>query len=74
MINLNHALIEKRAEVARRHGKVILLHDNAPAHKAKPVHYTIKTTWLGAATPPVVFTGLGSFRLPFVFIEGTRIG
>lgn len=42
MINLNHALIEKRPELARRHGKVILLHDNAPAHKAKPVQETIK--------------------------------
>ena len=29
--------IDKRAEVARRYGKVILLHDNAIAHKAKPV-------------------------------------
>jgi len=43
MINLNHALIEKRPEWARRHGKVILLHDNAPAHKAKPVQDTIKS-------------------------------
>ena len=43
MINLNHALIEKRPEWARRHGKVILLHDNAPPHKAKPVQDTIKT-------------------------------
>ncbi|VVC46049.1 Transposase, type 1 [Cinara cedri] len=39
MINLNYALIEKRLEWARRHGKV---HDNAPAHKAKPVQETIK--------------------------------
>jgi len=29
MINLNHALIQKRLEWARRHGKIILLHDNA---------------------------------------------
>ena len=42
MINLNQAFIEKRPEWARRHGKVILLHDNAPAHKAKLVQYTIK--------------------------------
>ena len=34
MINLNQALIEKRPEWARRHGKIILLHDNTPAHKA----------------------------------------
>jgi transposase len=35
--------VEKRPEWARRHGKVILLHDNAPAHKAKPVKETIKS-------------------------------
>jgi Transposase. len=32
MINLNHALIEKRLEWAKRHGKVIVLHGNAPSH------------------------------------------
>ena len=42
MIYLKHALIKKRLEWARRHGKVILLHDNAPAHKSKPVQDTIK--------------------------------
>ena len=53
MINLNHALIEKRPELARRHGKVILLHDNAPAHKAKPVQDTIKTLgWEQLPHPP----------------------
>lgn len=41
MIHLNHALIEKRPEWAKRHGKVILLHDNAPAHTANPVKETI---------------------------------
>ena len=37
IINLNHALIEKRPEWARRHGKVILQHDNVPSHTAKVV-------------------------------------
>ena len=32
MINLNHELIEKRPEWAKRNGKVILLHDNALSH------------------------------------------
>lgn len=41
IINLNYALIEKRPEWARRHGKVILLHDNAPSHTAKPVKDTL---------------------------------
>lgn len=53
MINLNNALIEKRPEWARRHGKVILLHDNAPAHKAKPVQETIKALgWELLPHPP----------------------
>lgn len=53
MINMNHALIEKRPEWARRHGKVILLHDNAPAHKAKPVQDTIKALgWELLPHPP----------------------
>ena len=33
MINLNHVLIKKRPEWAKIHGKVILLHDNAPTSK-----------------------------------------
>lgn len=41
MINLNHALIEKRPEWATRHGKVILLHDNAPSHTTNLVKETI---------------------------------
>ena len=53
MINLNHALIEKRPEVARRYGMVISLHDNAPAHKANPVQDTIKTLgWKQLPHPP----------------------
>ena len=43
MINSNHALIEKRPEWARRHGKIILQHDNAPAYSAKVVKETIST-------------------------------
>ena len=42
IINLNHVLIEKRPEWARRHGKVILQHDNAPSHTAKVVKNTLK--------------------------------
>lgn len=41
--NLNLALIEKRPEWARRHGKVILLHDNAPSHASKLVKETLKS-------------------------------
>ena len=45
--------IEKRPEVARRHGNVILLHDNVSAHKAKPVQDTIKTLgWEQLPHPP----------------------
>ena len=43
MINLNQALIEKRPEWAKRHGKVILLHDNAPSHTSKLAKDTLKS-------------------------------
>ena len=43
MINLNDALIERRPEWARRHGKGIVLHDNAPSCTAKPVKNTFKS-------------------------------
>jgi [histone H3]-lysine36 N-dimethyltransferase SETMAR len=53
MINLNHALIEKRPEWARRHGKAILLHDNAPSHTAKPVKDTLTALrWEVLPHPP----------------------
>ena len=42
MIDLNQASREKRPEYQRRQHKVILLHDNAPSHTAKPVKETIK--------------------------------
>ena len=42
MINLNDALIEKRLEWAKRHGKVILLHDNALSHTPKLAKDTLK--------------------------------
>lgn len=41
LTNLNHALIEKRPEWARRHGRVILQHDNAPSHATKVVKDTV---------------------------------
>jgi len=53
IINLNHALIEKRPEWARRHGKVILQHDNAPSHTARAVKDTLKTlNWEILSHPP----------------------
>ena len=42
MIDLNQALHEKRPEYQTRQHKVILLHDNAPSHTAKPVKETIE--------------------------------
>ena len=43
MINLNNSLIEKRPEWAKRHGEVILLHDNAPSHTSKLAKVTLKS-------------------------------
>ena len=53
MINLNHALIEKRPEWARRHGRVILIHDNASSHTAKSMKDTITALeWEVLPHPP----------------------
>ena len=43
MINLNHAFIERQPEWAKRHDKVILLHDNAPSHTSKLAKGTLKS-------------------------------
>ncbi|XP_076386078.1 uncharacterized protein LOC143263911 [Megachile rotundata] len=52
-INLHHALIEKRPEWARKHGKVTLQHDNAPSHEAKPVKEAMKALkWNILSHPP----------------------
>nr|KAF6341505.1 hypothetical protein mMyoMyo1_011921 [Myotis myotis] len=53
IINLNHTLIVKRPECARRHGKVILLHDNAPSHTSKPVKDMLKDLSWEALTHPL---------------------
>lgn len=42
MIDLNQALREKRPEYKKRQHKVILLHDNAPSHRAKTAKETIE--------------------------------
>ncbi|CAK9803711.1 Mariner Mos1 transposase [Anthophora quadrimaculata] len=42
MIDLSQALSSKRPEYQERQHKVILLHDNAPAHTARQVKETIK--------------------------------
>jgi histone-lysine N-methyltransferase SETMAR len=56
IIDLNHALLDKRPEWTERKKKsvkVILQHDNAPAHKAKPVQDTIKSLgWELLPHPP----------------------
>ena len=69
MINLNQALCEKRPEYKKRQHKMILLHDNAPSHTAKLVKETI---WLGNTFACSLLTRLGSVRLLFICIDGTR--
>ena len=52
MINLNHALIEKQPEWAKRQEKVILLQDNAPFHTSKLVRHTVKSLGWDILPPP----------------------
>jgi Transposase. len=60
MINLNHALIEKRPEWAKRHGKVILLHDIAPSHTSKLANDTLKSLGCDTLSPPLYFFDLAA--------------
>ena len=65
LINLNHALIEKRPEWARRrHGRVILLHDNASSHTAKSTKETIKALEWEVLPPPALLSRPRSIGLP----------
>ena len=52
MINLNHVLIEKRPEWAKRHGKLILLLDSAPSHITKLAKHTLKLLGWDILPPP----------------------
>ena len=50
----NHALIEKLLEWAKRHGKVILLHDNAPSHISTLAKDTLKSLGWDILCPAVI--------------------
>lgn len=53
LMQLNRALKEKRPQYAKRHDKVILLHDNARPHVAKTVKDTLEAlNWDVLAHPP----------------------
>ncbi|GFU29211.1 mariner Mos1 transposase [Trichonephila clavipes] len=57
----DHALIERRPEWSRRHGKVILLHDNAPSHTAKPVKDIFKPLGYGILLHPLYSPDLAPY-------------
>jgi len=69
MINLNQALCKKRPEYQKRQYKVILLHDNASSHTTKLIKEMID---LVGKYFRGLLTRLGSVRLPFICIDGTR--
>ena len=53
MMRLRRALGEKRPQYKQRHGKVILQHDNARPHVAKPVETYLETLkWEVPTHPP----------------------
>ena len=70
IINLNHALIEKRPEWARRHVKVILQHDNAPSHTASSEEH-IKSIELGNIIAPAVLSRPRPVQISPFRIDGT---
>ena len=53
MFNLNHPLIEKQSEWAKRHSKMILLHDNAPSLTSK-LGKDLEIAWMGHPSIPAV--------------------
>jgi hypothetical protein len=64
MINLSHALIEKQPESAKRHGKVILLYDNAPSHTSKLAKDTLRSLGWDILPPllPLRINGTCAYR------------
>ena len=54
---LNQGLKTKRPEYAKRHEKLILLHDNTRPHVAKFVKKNIYLQELGSLTSLAIFTG-----------------
>ena len=68
MINLNHALIQKTIRMGQK------IRQSYFVTRQSENRFRIQQSWLGAATPSAVFNRLGPIRLPFVFIDGTRIG
>ena len=62
LIKLNQALKRKRPEWGDRTHKLILLHDNARPHVAKPVEtYLENIKWDILSTSRAVFTRLSRF-------------
>ncbi|GBP63249.1 Mariner Mos1 transposase [Eumeta japonica] len=71
LIRLSRALKEKRSEYSKRHDKVILLHDNARPHVAKPVKTYLGTLKWNVLHSPAVLSRHCTFRLPPIPIDGT---
>ena len=77
LINLNHALLEKRPEWDTRHERVILQHDNASCHRTSIVQDTIKTLKLDLLPHPPYSPGRirpGPLRLSLVPVDGAWLG
>jgi len=56
LLNLNQTLKEKRPQYAKRHDKVILLHDNARCMITtccKTDERNLRGTWMGCFTRPI---------------------
>ena len=69
LINLNHFLLEKRAEYRRRQHKIIFLRDTVSWHTAKPVRNTLKVLSWKVLVSAVY---LPSLRLQLICIDESR--
>ncbi|GFQ88228.1 mariner Mos1 transposase [Trichonephila clavata] len=71
--SVNHALIERRPEKAKRHGKVILLYDNALSHTAKPVKDTLKSLGWDILPSPPYSSDLAPYDYPLFASMGLAL-
>jgi len=72
LMRLSRALKEKRPEWSKRHDKIILLHDNARPHLAKPVQTYLQTLKWEVLTHPPYSPDVAPFD--YHSIDGTRPG
>ena len=74
LMRLRRALKKKRPQYPERHDKVILQHNNARPHAARPVKTYLETLKWEVLPQPPYFPDVVPSDYPFFLIDGTRSG